>query len=257
MSSIEEEKQYLAHAELSRSRFEIGCLCKTIRPRLACKARSRLGAVLSCPACSRGSRRNFPPVACACCHHFGRDHALCHKSCHISTGQVLSYRSIVKSTPSWAGDGPWLLSWPISFGVFRNSNLGTAAITQNLNPNLYTPGGKAGIWAVLLILAMTVIWISDRGSIGAKIFDWVLKIMVGLIVIAFFGVVVKMAGTGELEWGKVAKVFVPDLSLISRASRDLCSLSREIRRVPILLGKQDHRHPKGRHGCRRRYCRRC
>ena len=62
---------------------------------------------------------------------------------------------------------------------------------------------------------MTVIWISDRGSIGVKIFDWVLKIMVGLIVIAFFGVVVKMAGTGELEWGKVAKGFVPDLSLIS------------------------------------------
>ena len=40
--------------------------------------------------------------------------------------------------------------------------------------------------------------------------------MVGLIVISFFGVVVKMSLTGELNWGEILPGFVPDLSMLSQ-----------------------------------------
>jgi len=93
--------------------------------------------------------------------------------------------------------------------------LGTAAVTQNLIPSLNNTGGKVGICAVLLILASIVIWAYDRGNRGVKVFDWILKIMVGLVVISFFGVVIKMGSTGQLPWNEILSGFIPNLSLLS------------------------------------------
>ncbi|MEK9634902.1 MAG: hypothetical protein VW622_13770, partial [Opitutae bacterium] len=215
MSSIEEEKQYLAHAEASGLVSRLGAYAKLSGPGWLQSAITLGGGSLASSlflgVLAGTSLLWLQPVAiilgvimlCAISH------------VTLSTGQspFVSINREINPVLGWG----WAVATIMANIVWclPQFNLGTAAITQNLNPNLDTPGGKAGICAVLLILAMTVIWISDRGSRGAKIFDWVLKIMVGLIVIAFFGVVVKMAGTGELEWGKVAKGFVPDLSLIS------------------------------------------
>ena len=93
--------------------------------------------------------------------------------------------------------------------------LGTAAVTQNLIPSLNNTGGKVGICAVLLILASIVIWAYDRGNRGVKVFDWILKIMVGLVVISFFGVVIKMGSAGQLPWNEILSGFIPNLSLLS------------------------------------------
>ena len=215
MSSIEEEKQYLAHAEASGLVSRLGAYAKLSGPGWLQSAITLGGGSLASSlflgVLAGTSLLWLQPVAiilgvimlCAISH------------VTLSTGQspFVSINREINPVLGWG----WAVATIMANVVWclPQFNLGTAAITQNLNPDLDTPGGKVGICAVLLILATTVIWISDRGSRGAKIFDWVLKIMVGLIVIAFFGVVVKMAGTGELEWGKVAKGFVPDLSLIS------------------------------------------
>ena len=71
-----------------------------------------------------------------------------------------------------------------------------------------------GVCSVLLLLAIIVIWVSEKGSRGAKTFDLILKVMVGLIVVSFFGVVVKMTLTGELNWGEILPGFAPDLSML-------------------------------------------
>ena len=42
--------------------------------------------------------------------------------------------------------------------------------------------------------------------------------MVGIIVISFFGVVIKMGVSGKLPWGEIAAGFVPNLSLLSEPS---------------------------------------
>ncbi len=94
--------------------------------------------------------------------------------------------------------------------------LGTAAVTQNLIPALNNTGGKVFVVLTLLIIAGIVIWAYDRGNKGVKIFDLILKIMVGLVVISFFGVVLKMGTAGNLAWGEIAQGFIPNLSLLNQ-----------------------------------------
>ena len=91
--------------------------------------------------------------------------------------------------------------------------LGTAAVTQNLLPSLNNTGGKVVVVLSFLITAGIVIWAYDRGNRGVKIFDLILKIMVGLVVISFFGVVVKMGAAGDLPWNEIAAGFIPNFSL--------------------------------------------
>ncbi len=93
--------------------------------------------------------------------------------------------------------------------------LGTAAVQQNLLPE--STGGETGKYIVafaLLIVASIVVWFYNSGSWGIKLFEIVLKIMVGIVVLSFFGVVVAMTWEGLLDWGKIASGFVPNVSYL-------------------------------------------
>jgi Mn2+/Fe2+ NRAMP family transporter len=93
--------------------------------------------------------------------------------------------------------------------------LGTAAVQQNLLPGLAGNFGKVVICLGLLGIATVVIWFYDTGSRGIKLFELILKSMVGLVVICFFGVVLKMSlGPDGLPWGEILSGFIPDLSLL-------------------------------------------
>ncbi len=104
--------------------------------------------------------------------------------------------------------------------------LGTAAIQQNLFPATFGPEGTLGdftskliIVVVLLVLATIIIWSYDAGGRGIKIFEGLLKILVGIVVLCFFGVVIKMSISGNgLAWGEILGGFIPDLSLMSKPS---------------------------------------
>jgi Mn2+/Fe2+ NRAMP family transporter len=91
--------------------------------------------------------------------------------------------------------------------------LGTAAMQQNLG--LFTGENGDVICTVILLGVSTVIVLSyDRGGSGLKMFEIMLKVMVGVIVLSFFGVVVAMGLEGALPWGEVVAGFVPDVSLL-------------------------------------------
>ena len=95
-------------------------------------------------------------------------------------------------------------------------SLGTAALQQNLglfadDPASGSQSGKYLCVALLFIIATIVVWMYD--SKAAKAFDVILKVMVGIIVLSFFGVVAVMAG--QLDWGAVFAGFIPDFSLLS------------------------------------------
>ena len=94
-------------------------------------------------------------------------------------------------------------------------SLGTAAVTQNLIPELDHTGGKVLICAFLLIVAFLIVRAYDKGSTGVKIFDWVLKFMVGVVVISFFGVVIKLTTSGEANWQEISAGFIPNFSLLT------------------------------------------
>ena len=132
----------------------------------------------------------------------------------LSTGQS-PFVSINKEINPVLGWG-WAIATIMANVVWclPQFSLGTAAITQNLLPNHDTTLGKTIACLLILIIAIAVVWAYDKGSKGVKIFDWILKIMVGLIVVSFFGVVIKLGGSGQLDWPSILRGFVPNLSML-------------------------------------------
>ena len=134
----------------------------------------------------------------------------------LSTGQspFVSINSEINPVLGWG----WAIATIMANIVWclPQFTLGTAAVTQNLIPSLNHTGGKVWVVLVLVHTAGLVIWAYDRGNRGVKIFDLILKIMVGLVVLSFFGVVIKMGTAGDLPWNEIAAGFIPDFSLFSQ-----------------------------------------
>ena len=91
-------------------------------------------------------------------------------------------------------------------------SLGTAALQQNLGIFPDENSGKYLCVALLFIVATAVVWMYD--SKGVKYFEIILKILVGIIVFSFFGVVAVMAG--QLDWSAIFKGFIQDFSLLTQ-----------------------------------------
>ena len=58
--------------------------------------------------------------------------------------------------------------------------------------------------------------------------------MVGLVVISFFGVVIKLGSTGQLPWSDIISGFVPNLSLLSEPAEVYLPFERN-GRIQIFL----------------------
>jgi len=105
-------------------------------------------------------------------------------------------------------------------------SLAVNATRQNLLPGLLgdvspvgSLGGKLITTIAIASVCIFVIWFYDKGTRGIRIFEWVLKIMVGIIIVCFFGVVIKMSTAGALDWGAVFRGLIPDLSMLSEPAR--------------------------------------
>lgn len=92
--------------------------------------------------------------------------------------------------------------------------LGTAAVQQNLVPSLGNPGGKVIVAVAILCVASVVVWFYNSGSKGIKIFELILKGMVGIVVLSFFGVVLALSMKGAIDWGQIFAGFVPKLNFL-------------------------------------------
>ena len=92
--------------------------------------------------------------------------------------------------------------------------LGTAAVQQNLIPALNNSVGKVLIAVSLLVVASIVVWFYNSGSKGIKAFEIILKIMVGIVVLSFFGVVLALTSKGALNWGEIFSGFIPNLKYL-------------------------------------------
>jgi hypothetical protein len=123
----------------------------------------------------------------------------------------------------------WLLAATMANLVWAmpQFSLGTAAIQQNLLPDVPLLAGRTGEWicaGLLFLVAAVIVWFYDSGSRGVRIFERILKAMVGVVVVSFFGVVAAMTAKGQLDWGRIAAGFVPDASLLWRPAAGLRSL---------------------------------
>ncbi|MFI4860109.1 MAG: divalent metal cation transporter [Phycisphaerales bacterium JB063] len=135
----------------------------------------------------------------------------------LSTGEK-PFRSINKHVNPVLGWG-WLAAAMIANLVWAmpQFSLGTAAMQQNLG----LPLNNWGCSAILFVIACVVIWFYDAGGWGIKLFEILLKVMVGLIVLAFFGVVIALSLKGALPWAEVFAGYVPDFSLLSKPAAGL------------------------------------
>lgn len=142
----------------------------------------------------------------------------------LSTGET-PFRSITKHVNPVLGWG-WIIATLMANCVWSlpQFNLATAATRQNLMPGIFGEGAMSAtmaqtlICAIIAVICVIAAWSYDSGGKGVKIFDVMLKLIVGLIVLSFFGVVVKLSTSAEnpLEWGKVFSGLVPNLSMLSK-----------------------------------------
>lgn len=134
----------------------------------------------------------------------------------LATGER-PFRAINRHVNPVLGWG-WLIAATLANLVWAmpQFSLGTAALQQNLG--LFNTDTRAGSWLAaggLFLLAATVVGLQTAGGRGVKIFDLILKGMVAVVVVSFFGVVAAMSVRGDgLPWGGILRHFIPNLALL-------------------------------------------
>ena len=110
-------------------------------------------------------------------------------------------------------------------------SLATGALRQNLLPGVLGDAGPLGetpatllICGVILALSVLVTWSYGSGHWGVRVYELTLKVVVGLIVLCFIAVVVRLSTAGRLDWGAVFGGFVPDLGGLFRPAPALQAL---------------------------------
>ncbi len=146
----------------------------------------------------------------------------------LSTGErpFSALNKHVSPVLGWA----WLIATLMANLVWAmpQFSLGSAALRQNLGIFSFD-GGEYVAAIVLFAVSAFVVWLNDSSDKGYKIFDLLLKVMVGLVVLSFFAVVFLMA-TGEgggLPWEKIWSGFIPNPGLIFEPAESLRSLIAE------------------------------
>ena len=102
-------------------------------------------------------------------------------------------------------------------------SLAYGALTENIAPGLFANADsmawKLGVSFVVLAIVLGVTLLYDSKGIGIKIYENILKIVVGVIVVSFIGVVIKLAFSDEgLPLGEIFAGFIPNPSLVFKPS---------------------------------------
>ena len=139
----------------------------------------------------------------------------------LSTGQR-PFGAINKHISPLLGWG-WLIASMMANIVWclPQFALGTAAVKQNLIPKLNNDQGTYIVANSLLVVASIVVWFYNSGSWGIKLFEIILKIMVGIVVLSFFGVVIAMTAKGALNWGEILSGLIPNVSTLFQPAPSL------------------------------------
>lgn len=136
----------------------------------------------------------------------------------LSTGER-PFRQINQHINPVLGWG-WIVATCAANMIFCMPQFGLcyASLDKNLLPGVIdgSMASKFTVSALILLAAGTLVFMNSRRGLAAKIFDWVLKGMIGTIVLCFFGVVVRLGFENAFDWGEVLSGFIPDLRAISQ-----------------------------------------
>lgn len=143
----------------------------------------------------------------------------------LSTGRrpFESINSSISPALGWA----WLIATVMANIVWAmpQFSLGIGAVQQNLFPSLAATPGSIATSTIVIAIAFFVIGMGinyayESGSKGVKVFENVLKAMVGVIVVAFFLVVGVLTFSDSLSWGSIFNGAVPRIADLFNPARD-------------------------------------
>ncbi|MCA9269547.1 MAG: divalent metal cation transporter [Planctomycetales bacterium] len=110
----------------------------------------------------------------------------------------------------------WLIATSLANMIWCMPQFGLCytSLNKNLAPSVVgdSDGAKYGASLAILVVVSVVVAMNARRGWTAKLFDWLLKGLVGMIVICFFGVVCYLSMQGLLDWGAILAGFIPDFS---------------------------------------------
>ena len=134
----------------------------------------------------------------------------------LSTGMrpFAAMARFVHPTVAWA----WALATLVSSFVFHASQFALAAgVTEDVT-NLLTGWNPQGpvrtaflvaIGAIILAVSIGVTWNYGSGLRGTRLYERTLKVFILMIILSFGLVVARGAATGRIDWGAMARGFIP------------------------------------------------
>ena len=137
----------------------------------------------------------------------------------LSTGEspFEALRTRVNPVLAWG----WILAALAANMVFvlPQYSLAFGALTENIFPSLGAHadsfGFKMGASLVILAIVTFVTFLYGSGGLGIRIYESIVKALVGMIVVTFILVVIKLAaGEQGLPLGQIFAGFIPDPSII-------------------------------------------
>ncbi len=125
----------------------------------------------------------------------------------------------------------WILATIVADLVFCIAQfaLANSTVTQNLIPGL-AESQKAPwiVGTILAVISLSIVRVYDSGGRGIRIFENVLKVMVAIVVLSFFGVVISLTMAGRLDWAAAFKgMLVPNLAYLVTPSPELAAAAAE------------------------------
>ncbi len=106
-----------------------------------------------------------------------------------------------------------------------------AAVQKNLvGPELVPDEDavKYGFSAVFLVAAGFAVYLNGQQGRAAKAFDVFLKLLIGMIVLCFVGVVALLTLKGSLNWPQIFRGFIPDFSQWNQPAGSMASLMDDL-----------------------------
>jgi len=137
----------------------------------------------------------------------------------LSTGEspFESMRTRINPVLAWG----WILAALAANMVFvlPQYSLAFGALTENIFPGLAAYSGSFGfkmaVSLVILAVVTSVTFVYGRGGIGIRIYETIVKVVVGMIVVTFILVVIKLSlSEPGLPLGQILAGFIPDPGMI-------------------------------------------
>ena len=99
------------------------------------------------------------------------------------------------------------------------------ALDKNLTSGVGdTNSAKMLYTGIIAVMALVIVIMSFNPGWMAKTFDWILRLIVGMIVVCFVAVVYCLANEGSLNWNEILMGFVPNFSQWSKPAPSIQAL---------------------------------